>query len=84
MTTTYSITRAQHNFPRLVRESADAEAIAITRHDETVAYVVSRDRMEAIVETMAILANPDAMREIRRHESGTLKFQPLDVLDDDG
>ena len=84
MKTTYSITRAQHDFPRLVRESAEAEAIAITRHDETVAYVVSRDRMEAIVETMEILANPRAMREIKRYERGKLTFHPLDALDDEG
>ena len=67
-----------------MREAAEAEAIAITRHDETVAYVVSRDRMEAIVETMEILANPRAMREIKRYERGKLTFHPLDALDDEG
>ena len=84
MTTTYSITRAQHDFPRLVRESADTEAIAITRHDETVAYVISRERMDAVLETMEVLANPKAMREIRAYERGKMPFQPLDVLNDEG
>jgi len=84
MKNTYSITRAQHDFPRLVRESAGSEAIAITRHDETVAYVVSSESMEAIVETMEVLANPRAMREIRAYERGKTTFHPLDVLDDEG
>ncbi len=84
MKTTYSITRAQHEFPRLVRESAGSEAIAITRHDETVAYVVSREHMEAIVETMEVLASPGAMREIRAYERGKTTFRPLDALDDEG
>jgi PHD/YefM family antitoxin component YafN of YafNO toxin-antitoxin module len=46
-----SVTRAQTNLPRLIRE-ADEGAIAITRHQETVAYLVSRGRMDAIIETL--------------------------------
>ena len=82
--TTYSISRAQSNLPRVVRESADGGAIAITRHDETVAYVVSKARMEAIVETMEILANPQAMSALRDYEKGKAAFLPLEALDDDG
>ena len=70
--------------PRVVRESADAGAVAITRHDETVAYVLSKDRMEAIVETMEILANPQAMSAVRDYEKGKLAFLPLEALDDVG
>lgn len=71
---TYSISKAQSHLPRLVRESAD-ETIAITRHDETVAYVVSRDRMEAMVETMEVLADPKAMKALRDYEQGKTKFR---------
>ena len=81
MKTTYSITRAQHDFPRLVRESAGSEAIAITRHDETVAYLVSRERMEAMVETMEVLADPKATRAIRDYERGKTTFHPIESLD---
>lgn len=84
MKTTYSITNAQSNFPGLVREAAGGDAIAITRHNETVAYVVSRERMEAIVETMEILADPDAMKTIRDYEAGKTEFHPLKALDDEG
>jgi len=84
MTTTYSISRAQSNLPRLVRESADGGAIAITRHDETVAYVVSRERMEAITETMEVLANPKAMRALRAYEKGKTKFLPIEAIEDEG
>jgi hypothetical protein len=37
--------------------------------------------MEAIVESMEILANPKAMRAIRDYEKGLTKFQPLSALD---
>jgi antitoxin YefM len=83
MKNTYSISRAQSNLPRLVRESADG-AIAITRHDETVAYVVSRERMEAIVETMEVLANPAAMRALRDYEKGKTRFRTVEDIPDEG
>ena len=84
MKNTYSISRAQSQFPRMVRESAESGAISITRHDETVAYVVSRERMEAIVETLEVLANPAALRAIRGYEKGGLRFHPLEAIDHEG
>ena len=66
-----------------MRESADG-AIAITRHDETVAYVVSRERMEAIVETMEILANPKAMQALRDYEKGKTRFHSVEDIPDEG
>ena len=54
----------------------------IRRRDETVAYVVSRERMEAIVETMELLANPEAMRAITAHRKGRAKLLPLSALEE--
>jgi len=80
VTSTYSITKAQANFPALVRASRD-NPITITRNNEVVGYLLSPERMEAIVETMEILANPDAMRAILDYENGRTKFHPLSILD---
>ena len=82
MKSTYSISAAQKQFPMLVRETCDG-AVAITRHGDTVAYVVSRERMEALVETMELLADPKAMRAIRAHEDGETTYRPLESLDAD-
>jgi hypothetical protein len=38
--------------------------------------------MEAIAETLEILANPDAMKAIRAHRAGKMKFFPLSSLDE--
>jgi len=84
MKTTYSLSHAQRHFPLLVRETAESGSIAITRHDETVAYVISRQRMEAIVETMELLADPSAMREIRAFEQGKMKFRSVEDWRDEG
>ena len=83
MDSTYSVTQAQTNLPRLIKEAADAGSIAITRHDETVAYLISRERMDAIVETLEVLGNPAAMKALRQYEEGKTKFLPLSALNGD-
>jgi prevent-host-death family protein len=81
MSSTYSITEAQANFPALVRAAQD-RPITITRRDEVVGYLLSPARMEAIVESMEILANPKAMRAVRDYEKGLTKFHPLSDLNE--
>jgi len=57
--------------------------VGITRRQQTVAYLLSRDYLEAMVETMEILANPDARKAIANHRAGRTKFVPLLALDPD-
>ena len=83
MRSTYSVTQAQSQLPSLIRRAEEGEPVKILRHNETVAYLISRERMEAIVETMEILANPEAMRAIAAHRSGRVKFRALSVLGND-
>jgi len=83
MSSTYSVTEAQTNLPRLLKDAAD-RSIAIRRHGDVVAYLVSRERMEAIIETLEILGNPEAMKLIRNYERGRMKFYPLSSLDEAG
>jgi prevent-host-death family protein len=82
MKNTYSVAKAQANFTRILKE-AEKQPISITRHDETVAVILSRERMEAIAETLEIMANPEAMNAIREHQSGKTKFYPLSAVDED-
>ena len=82
MKNTYSVAKAQANFTRILKE-AEKNLIGITRHDETVAFILSRERMDAIVETLEIMANPEAMKAIREHQAGKTKFLPVSALDED-
>jgi len=79
MSSTYSITEAQAHFPSMVR-AAEESLVTITRRDEIVGYLLSPARMEAILESMEILANPKAMSAIRQYEKGRTKFHPLSSL----
>jgi ATP phosphoribosyltransferase len=78
--TTFEIAEAQAQLPRLVRRN---ETVSLRRNNQTVAFLVPRKRMEALLETMEIMANPDAMGAIRRDRSGTAKYLPLSALDED-
>ena len=81
MKNTYSVAKAQANFARILKE-AEKYPVSITRHDETVAFILSRERMEAIIETLELMANPVAMKAVRQHQAGKTKFHPLSSLDE--
>ena len=83
MDSTYSVTQAQTNLPRLIKEAAGAGSIAITRHDETVASLISRERMDTIVETLEVLGNPAAMKALRQYPEGKTKFLVHSALNGD-
>lgn len=81
MAITYSVTEAQAGLPSILREAED-QPIIITRRDKTVGYILSPERFEAMLETMEIMANPEAMNAIRDYKAGKTKFLPLDSLDE--
>lgn len=78
---TYTVSSAQAKLPQLLREAEQGYTAAIRRRDETVAFVISKARLEAIVETMEILGNPDSMQAIDHYRSGKAKLHPLSALD---
>ncbi len=56
--------------------------MAITRRNETIAFIVSRERMESIVETLRFLAQPEAMSAIEAYEKGAIPMHDSDALRD--
>jgi PHD/YefM family antitoxin component YafN of YafNO toxin-antitoxin module len=83
MKSTLNLAAAQAQLPRLIRQlERTGDTIAITRHDETVAYLLSRERLEAIIETLEIMGDARAMSQIRKHRAGKLKFHPLSAADE--
>jgi PHD/YefM family antitoxin component YafN of YafNO toxin-antitoxin module len=83
MPSTYSVAEAQAQLPALLRK-IENDLIVITRRDKTVAYLVSARRMEAIVETLEVIADPEAMKAVRRARAGKGKYYPADVIDEPG
>jgi prevent-host-death family protein len=78
--TTYSVSKGQSQFPALVRAAQRRGVASITRHDETVAYLVSREKWDALLETMELLASPAFQRQRRRLRAGRVKYHPVEDL----
>ena len=74
MQNTYSITKGQRQFPAMVRAAQRRGVAVVTKHDATVAYLVSRDKWEGILETLELLANPNFQRQLRRIRAGKVKY----------
>ena len=83
MKTTVTAAEAKTQFSRLLRQVEAGETIAISKRDATVAFLIPRTRLEALIETLEIPGNAAAMQAIRRHEAGKLSFHPLSALDED-
>jgi prevent-host-death family protein len=81
MTPQYSVEEAQMSLPRILRE-AEEQTVVITQRGKAVGYLLSPERFEAMLETMEIMANPEAMDAIRNYKAGKTKFLPLDSLDE--
>ena len=83
MKTAVSASQARARLPSLLKKVAAGDTIAICKDDVAFAYIVSRERWEAVLETMEIMANPKAMKAIRDAASGKARYYPLSVLDED-
>ena len=81
MSSTYSVAEAQAQLPALLRK-VENDLIVITRRDKTVAYLVSAQRMEAIVETLEVMADPEAMKALQRARAGKGKYYPAKIIDE--
>ena len=81
MADTYSIKSAQQKLSALVEESAD-HPVTITKQGRAVAVLISIERMEAIGETMELLADPNAMSAIRKHREGSAVYHDVSALDE--
>ena len=83
MIETLEIAKARRDLPRVVRGLKKTGSLAISNRGRTVAYLISRERVEAMLESLEILGNPSAMKAIRNFEAGKTKFELVEVLDED-
>ena len=74
---TVNVTEAQANLPRLIRR----DSFAISRHGKVVGVFLSKDRIEALIETMELLGDENFTAALREYKSGKTKFYDVDALD---
>jgi prevent-host-death family protein len=83
MNSTVTISELQAQARRFVREAERQGSVTIARHGRTVAFLVSRERMEAIIETLEIMGDPKAMKAIRAYEAGKGRLKDASCLEED-
>ncbi len=83
MNSTVTVSELQAQAPRIVRETERRGMVAVTRHGRVAAFLISKDRVEAMIETMEILSDPEALSAIREFEAGKTKMKGVECLDED-
>ena len=83
MNSTVTVSELQAQAPKIVRQAERRGMLAVTRHGRVAAFLISRDRVEAMIETMEILSDRQAMRAIQEFEEGKTKMKPVTSLDED-
>jgi antitoxin YefM len=83
MSSTVTISELQAQTPKVLRQAERRGVMAVTRHGRVAAFLISKDRVAAMIETMEILSDPEAMKAINDFESGKMKMKPVECLDED-
>jgi len=72
---TCSISDLGRNPAAAVRRAQQKGSVTVSRNGRVVGFLVSRDRMEAILETLELMADADAMNAIRQYEAGKAQLK---------
>jgi PHD/YefM family antitoxin component YafN of YafNO toxin-antitoxin module len=78
MGSTVTISELQDRAPQVVKDAERNGSVAVSRQGRIIAFVVSRERMEAILETLEVMAQPELMKSIAEYESGKVKPRAFD------
>ena len=72
-----NVTEAQARLNKLI----DQDSFAISRHGKIVGVYLSKDRIEALIETMELLSSSKFTKALKDYESGRMKFYDAADLD---
>jgi len=72
-----NVTEAQARLNQLI----DQDSFAISRHGKIVGVYLSRDRIEALIETMELLSNPEFLKALKAYRTGRMKLYDIEELD---
>ena len=82
MKDTYSVSEIGRHPAQVIRRAEQQGSVTVSRNGRVVGFVVSRDRMQAILETLEIMADRNAMDAIRKYQAGKARFKDVTCLDE--
>ena len=80
--TTCSVSDLGRNPSAVIRQAEARGSVTVCRNGRVVSFLLSRDRMEAMLETLQIQADSEAMKAIRNYEAGRTKMKDVSCLDE--
>ena len=72
----YTLDEAGTRLPQLLAE-AQIDPVPITRDDRTVAFLITPERLDALLETRELMSNPEAMEAMREARQGGGTYHSL-------
>ena len=72
-----SIADLQTASAALVQQAETEGIVPISRNGRTVAFLVSRDKLAALLETMELQKNAELMALVRADKASQVKFSPV-------
>ncbi len=84
MNTTMTLTEMNRNPSAAVRLARKEGQVCVTDRGRAVAFILPAEKVEAILETLEVLGDPDAMKTIRAYERGKVAMKDVSCLDDKG
>ena len=72
-----TMTTLQVDGAGVVAEAQAKGIVPISNQGRTVAFVVSREKLAAIMETMELQKNSELMELVQKDRAGKLKFKPV-------
>ena len=75
---TYTVSQAQAKLPSLIKE----DSFAISVHGEVKGFYLSKERLEAMIETVELLENPAFTSALKAHKAGKGKTYEVAELDE--
>ncbi len=62
---------------KFIKRAEEEGILPISRSGRTVVFLVSKEKMAAILETMELQSDSDLMALVKSDRSGNLKFSPV-------
>jgi PHD/YefM family antitoxin component YafN of YafNO toxin-antitoxin module len=77
MSSTVTISELQGQTPKIIRDTERRGFTSVTRHGKIVAVMMSKERMEAMIETMELMNNVEFMDVLEDYKAGKLTFKAV-------
>ena len=82
MSPTIALAELDRRGSAAVRQARRHGQVCVTDRGHAVAFILSAEKVEAMLETLEVMGDPQAMAAIRNYEAGQTQMKDVSCLDD--